>query len=189
MPVHQANAHQQGHRLAQRELDRCDEVVGVDQNAALILVDGDVHGLEGAHVAIRRTRIDTGPAGDLAGRQSVRIALEQRLDLEDAGAPIPFFERAHFREFSLGRQPDRNKLGPTFIMGAAFALAYAIAPGTIRVVTGDLWPFASSISLTCFSIDPSRPSASRAPANKRAARTSGRRFSGSSSEPKRPRRI
>src|SRR5207247_10757153 len=112
-------------------------------------------------------------------------ALEQRLDLEDAGAPIALFERTHFREFSLRREPDRNKFGPTFIMGAAFALAYAIAPGTIRVVTGDLWPFACSISLTCISIDRSRASASIASSHNVVARTPGRRFSGSSSQTKR----
>jgi len=55
-------------------------------------------------------------------------------------------------------------------MGAAFALAYAIAPGTIRVVTGDLWPFACSISLTCISIDPSRVSAFMASGRSDAAK-------------------
>src|SRR5207253_7299019 len=172
-----------------RELDGSDEIVGVDQDAPLVLVDRHVHRLQGPHVAIRRTRIDAGPARDLARRQPPGVALEQCLNLEDAGAPIPLLERAHFREFSLRRQPDRNKLRPTLIMGAAFALAYAVAPGTIRVVTGDLWPFACSISLTCISIDPSRASASMASARNDAARTFARRCSASSSEPGRPRQI
>src|SRR5205823_8600800 len=68
------------------------------------------------------------------------IALKERLDFEDARPPVPLLERAHFvAQFSaLLSRPRliRNKFSPRSIMGADFALASAISPGTIRVVNG-----------------------------------------------------
>src|SRR5207244_5446484 len=118
-----------------------DEVVRVDQDAALVLVDRYVHRLQGPHVTICRPRIDSGSACDLACGQPTRIALEERLDLEDAGAPIPFFERAHFLRVQSKTAARSEYTRANRYNGRCFALAYAIAPGTIRVVTGDLWLF------------------------------------------------
>ena len=96
MPVHQANPHQQRHRLAQGELDGRHEVIRVDRDPAVVLVDRHVHRFERPNVAIGGARIHAGAARDLTGRQPVGIALEQGLDLEDPGPAIPLLERAHF---------------------------------------------------------------------------------------------
>src|SRR5205823_12039314 len=95
MPAHEADPHQEGHGLPQRELHRRDEVVGVDHHPAAVLVDGDVHGLQRPQVPVGGARGDAGAPGDLLGLETMRVALEESLYFQDARSPVPLLEAAH----------------------------------------------------------------------------------------------